>query len=278
MPASVTHLLDDLEARLEQAHAELTTLRDENRRLKHRLEQKSLAPEPSTQAAPAPAEAIAEGKTIAGRPAEAKEEGIEEVEVNTAATDNPTMPADEPESAHEAPKPEAPSPQALLKQWYVRYPQAFLTDHTSPLKVGIHEDLARHEPWSNKLIRRALAHYVNLPRYVKALREGAPRIDLDGISAGVVDATAAQAAIEKRRRQASNKGPAGKGGAGKERTGKDSTEKPRRPHKPRAAQPETPAGKAQSGAKPQSRETAQPPQSMEDKLASLQHRFGRGDS
>ncbi|SHM04811.1 ProQ/FINO family protein [Vreelandella subglaciescola] len=279
MPASVTHLLDDLEARLEQAHAELATLRDENRRLKYRLEQKALAPEPELSAPAAPvAEAIAEGKTIAGRPAEAKEEGIEEVEVNTAATDNPTMPADEPESAHEAPKPEAPSPQALLKQWYVRYPQAFLTDHTSPLKVGIHEDLARHEPWSNKLIRRALAHYVNLPRYVKALREGAPRIDLDGISAGVVDATAAQAAIEKRRRQASNKGPAGKGGAGKERTGKDSTEKPRRPHKPRAAQPETPAGKAQSGAKPQSRETAQPPQSMEDKLASLQHRFGRGDS
>lgn len=282
MPASVTHLLDDLEARLEQAHAELATLRDENRRLKYRLEQTSLAPEPSTPAAPVSAEAIAEGKTIAGRTAEPKEEGIEEVEVNTAATDNPTTPADEPESAHEAPKPEAPSPQALLKQWYVRYPQAFLTGHTSPLKVGIHEDLARLEPWSNKLIRRALAHYVNLPRYVKALREGAPRIDLDGNSAGVVDATAAQAAVEKRRRQASNKGAVGKGSAGKERTGKEgtgkeSTEKPRRPHKPKAAQPETPEGKAQSGAKPQSKEAAQPPQSMEDKLASLQHRFGGGD-
>lgn len=281
MPASVTHLLDDLEARLEQAHAELATLRDENRRLKHSLEQKAPAQEPSAPAAPV-AETIADGKTIAGRTAEPKEEGIEYVEVNTAATDNPTTPADEPESAHEAPKPEAPSPQALLKQWYARYPQAFLTGHTCPLKVGIHEDLARLEPWSNKLIRRALAHYVNLPRYVKALREGAPRIDLDGNPAGVVDATAAQAAIEKRRHQASNKGPAARGSArkertGKERAGKEHIGKPRRPHKPKSAQPDTPADKEQGGAKPQSGDTPQQPQSMEDKLASLQHRFGGGD-
>ena len=239
MPVSVTHLLDDLEARLGEAKAELTTLRDENRRLKHRLAQAPTAQEP-----PAPAEAA---------PSEA--EGDKEA----------APAAVEAEPPHEAAKPEAPSPQALLKQWYVRYPQAFLSAHTRPLKVGIHEDLARHEPWSSKLIRRALAHYVNLPRYVKALREGTPRIDLDGNPAGAVDATAAQAALEKRRRQEGSKGSAEKKNAGK----------PRRPEKPKAAKPSTPAGKVKGGENPQIEETPQqPPQSMEDKLASLQHRFG----
>lgn len=170
MPASVTHLLDDLEARLEQAHAELATLRDENRRLKYRLEQKALAPEPELSAPAAPvAEAIAEGKTIAGRPAEAKEEGIEEVEVNTAATDNPTMPADEPESAHEAPKPEAPSPQALLKQWYVRYPQAFLTGPYQPAESRH----SRRSGASRALVKQADSSRAGALRQLTALRQSA---------------------------------------------------------------------------------------------------------
>lgn len=264
MPASVTRLLDNLEARLEQAHAELATLRDENQRLKQRLAQTPpLAQEPKAESTQKSTQTDIQ-------------EGVQTVEVTATEKDHHAAPA-----AETDPVREAPSPQALLKQWYARYPQAFLTGHTQPLKVGIHEDLARQEPWSNKLIRRALAHYVNLPRYVKALREGAPRIDLDGNPAGVVDATAAQAAIEKRRHQASNKGPAARGSAGKERTGKERAGKehigkPRRPHKPKSAQPDTPADKEQGGAKPQSGDTPQQPQSMEDKLASLQHRFGGG--
>ncbi|MEC9482336.1 MAG: ProQ/FINO family protein [Halomonas sp.] len=83
---------------------------------------------------------------------------------------------------------EAPSPQALLADWYRRYPQTFFKGHTQPLKVGIHEDLAAREPWAEKLVRRALACYVHLPRYLKAVREGAGRVDLDGRPAGVVNA------------------------------------------------------------------------------------------
>ncbi|MGY4878768.1 ProQ/FINO family protein [Vreelandella aquamarina] len=92
-----------------------------------------------------------------------------------------------------------PTPHELLGQWYERYPLAFFKGHTKPLKVGIHQDLADREPWSNKLIRRALANYVNLPRYVKAMREGAERIDLEGNVAGIVDPKAAEFAANKRK-------------------------------------------------------------------------------
>ncbi|NIC06828.1 hypothetical protein HBJ55_15475 [Halomonas sp. DX6] len=92
---------------------------------------------------------------------------------------------------------QAPSADALLKQWYQRYPKTFFKGHTRPLKVGIHQDLAAREPWPEKLVRRALAGYVNLPRYLKAVREGAERIDLDGAPAGNVDDQAAEHAKRK---------------------------------------------------------------------------------
>ncbi|WP_231489513.1 ProQ/FINO family protein [Billgrantia saliphila] len=103
---------------------------------------------------------------------------------------------------------QAPSADALLAQWYQRYPATFFKGHTRPLKVGIHQDLAEREPWPEKLVRRALAGYVNLPRYLKAVREGAERIDLEGKPAGEVDTQAAEHAkrklerlqVERRRR------------------------------------------------------------------------------
>ena len=81
---------------------------------------------------------------------------------------------------------DAPSPQQLLKQWYSRYPQAFFKAHTRPLQIGIHEALIAAEPWSARLIRRTLACYVNLPRYMKSVRSGAQRVDLHGQPAGNV--------------------------------------------------------------------------------------------
>lgn len=80
-----------------------------------------------------------------------------------------------------------PSPHALLNEWYERYPSAFFKAHTRPLKVGIHKDLIAREPWSAKLIRRALANYVNLPRYLKSVRTGIERVDLDGAEAGTIN-------------------------------------------------------------------------------------------
>ncbi|MBB3143379.1 ProQ/FINO family protein [Halomonas organivorans] len=92
---------------------------------------------------------------------------------------------------------EPPSPQALLAEWYQRYADTFFKGHTRPLQVGIHEELAAREPWPEKLVRRALACYVNLPRYLKSVREGAERIDLSGAPAGQVDHGAAEHARKK---------------------------------------------------------------------------------
>ncbi len=87
---------------------------------------------------------------------------------------------------------EAPSPHALLAQWYKRYPKAFFKGHTRPLKTGIHLDLCACEPWPEKLVRRALACYVHLPRYLKSVREGARRVDLQGADSDVVSAEEAK--------------------------------------------------------------------------------------
>ncbi|MCG6658646.1 ABC transporter substrate-binding protein [Halomonas campisalis] len=107
------------------------------------------------------------------------------------------VPAGPPDQQGSLPIEPAPSAEALLAQWYQRYPQAFFKGHTRPLKVGIHLDLAADEPWPEKLVRRALAGYVNLPRYLKAVREGAERIDLAGRPQGRVDAQAAEHAQRK---------------------------------------------------------------------------------
>lgn len=92
------------------------------------------------------------------------------------------------------------SPQALLAQWYERYPRTFFKHHTRPLAIGIHESLAAREAAQEKLVRRALAGYVNLPRYLKSVRSGAARIDLDGREVGRVGEDDAQHAREQLKR------------------------------------------------------------------------------
>ena len=227
MAASVLHLLETLETRLEQKNAEITALREENERLKQQLAAVAALSASSTAGVEAPQEAPAE----------------------ISAQKTSTQP---------------PSPQALLKQWYQRYPNAFFKGHTKPLKVGIHQDLAEREPWSGKLIRRALANYVNLPRYVKSMREGAERIDLDGNPAGRVDKEAAQHASERR-----NEKP--------EKKVADSAP----PSAPKnAAQAVEPAKKAPQKISEQYPKTAvsekteqKKPLSLEEKLKGLQQKF-----
>lgn len=174
---------------------------------------------------------------------------------------------------------EAPSPHALLAEWYQRYPGAFFKGHTRPLKVGIHEALAEQEPWPEKLVRRALACYVNLPRYLKAVREGAERIGLDGKPAGQVDTKAAEHARKKLERlQAEGRGkgraapvqPRRADGKGKPGRGKTSG---------RGASGKRPAGEGAAGTAPTATQAApgaeggQParsaPATMEEKLAAL---------
>ncbi|WP_438455116.1 ProQ/FINO family protein [Vreelandella venusta] len=180
MAAPVLDLLGTLEARLEQTKAALNALREENEMLKRQLASQV----PQTQQPSQPLQDSAQSDVSATEPSA---EGVKPSDSQVISE----------VAAETAPQP--PSPQALLNQWYKRYPHAFFAGHTKPLKVGIHQDLAQREPWSGKLIRRALANYVNLPRYVKSMREGAERIDLDGNPAGKVDKEAARHASDRRR-------------------------------------------------------------------------------
>ncbi|MGC3873207.1 ProQ/FINO family protein [Halomonas sp. GXIMD04776] len=119
------------------------------------------------------------------------------------------LPDDQPSASGD----EWPSPQALLDEWYRRYTDTFFKGHTRPLKVGVHEDLMQREPWPDKLVRRALACYVHLPRYLKAVRIGAERVDLEGQPAGLVTEGEARHArkqleslqAQQRERDAANK-------------------------------------------------------------------------
>lgn len=78
-----------------------------------------------------------------------------------------------------------------------RDPVCFDWRQPRPLKVGLREDFVadEHPP---KAIRRALGAYCSRVKYLKALRAGTPRIDLQGQPAGDVtedDAANAQAML-----------------------------------------------------------------------------------
>lgn len=167
---------------------------------------------------------------------------------------------------------QAPSADALLKQWYQRYPRTFFKGHTRPLKVGIHHDLAAREPWPEKLVRRALAGYVNLPRYLKAVREGAERLDLDGEPAGSVDAQAAEHAkrklerLQSERRERDRAAGATPRRDGKAPRGRDDAKGHSRKAKPKSA-PKAKERGAPASANPAT--PADPEARMEAKLSAL---------
>ncbi|MBS9404285.1 ProQ/FinO family protein [Halomonas sp. TRM85114] len=187
---------------------------------------------------------------------------------------------------------DAPSPQALLAQWYRRYPDTFFKGHTRPLKVGIHQDLAAREPWPEKLVRRALAGYVNLPRYLKAVREGGERIDLEGQAAGTVDAQAADHARQKlerlqagradHSRQGSNRGetpqldPTRKSAVSETRSPGDTQSRHESRDKPAE---KAPAGKRVDapprGQKPTAERPSDSHATLEDKLSALLAKHNR---
>ncbi|SFC39438.1 ProQ/FINO family protein [Marinospirillum celere] len=92
---------------------------------------------------------------------------------------------------------EAMNPQQRLEHWVSKYPRAFMPGQPQPLKIGIHEDLLAAEGGDQKKIRRALAGYVKLPRYLRCLKAGAVRLDLQGSNAGFVTEQEAEFAREQ---------------------------------------------------------------------------------
>lgn len=212
----------DLKARLESARTRIRELENTNRELMARLtriQQMSGADNETSSAQPVPPDSLPESVAVTA-------EGSETVNAETSDNDASHLPTSEVTAESDAlpPAPDesstpteqnmsevvetAPleparediSPQALLKQWYRRYPKTFFERHTRPLAIGIHEALSAREPYSEKLIRRALAGYVNLPRYLKSVRVNAARIDLEGQEAGRVEEEDAQHAREQLKR------------------------------------------------------------------------------
>ncbi|UYF98701.1 ProQ/FINO family protein [Halomonas sp. GD1P12] len=273
MAASVQELIESLEAHLARTQHELQQLREENDRLRQtiseqRLSLESSQSEPLAQNAEDPPVEAQAPRPSTALGADSSEEGVHSSVAKAQAQTSPANLGDQ-KSEEVAAAPTPPSPHALLKQWYERYPNAFFTGHTKPLKVGIHHDLAERERWSGKLIRRALANYVNLPRYVKSMREGAERVDLDGRPAGLVDKEASQHASERRREPVSekplkreNREERDKAVSRPNQTQRKSVKRAEEPHK------ETPS----SNNAPQKHEDMKP-LSMEEKIKGLLQKF-----
>ncbi|WP_417665899.1 RNA chaperone ProQ [Pseudidiomarina sp.] len=103
-----------------------------------------------------------------------------------------------------------------------KFPQCFtLEGDAKPLKIGIFEDLAARladdETVSKTRLRTALRHYTNSWRYLRSVKVGTQRVDLDGADAGIIEeehqqhaeqtlaeskAVAAERAAAKRKEQA----------------------------------------------------------------------------
>lgn len=92
---------------------------------------------------------------------------------------------------------DALNPQQRLQHWIKSYPKAFMPGQPQPLKVGIHEDLLAAEGGEMKKVRRALAGYVKVPRYLRCMKAGAVRLDLLGRNAGFVTAEEAEFARQQ---------------------------------------------------------------------------------
>lgn len=80
----------------------------------------------------------------------------------------------------------------VLAYLAAKFPACFtLEGDAKPLKIGIFEELAQRlqddESVSKTRLRTALRHYTNSWRYLRAMKAGGERIDLDGNSVGTVE-------------------------------------------------------------------------------------------
>ena len=102
-----------------------------------------------------------------------------------------------------------PAPNPALPPLAETYPLCFDWDRPRPLKLGIHLDLrARHPDVPRLALRKALAVYCNRARYLKSLKAGLLRWDLQGQPAGLV--TLEQGAIARQQLKAGKPAATGK--------------------------------------------------------------------
>ncbi len=82
---------------------------------------------------------------------------------------------------------------AILAYLYETFPLCFIAEgETKPLKIGLFQDLAERLADDSKVsktqLRVALRRYTSSWRYLKCIKEGAQRVDLDGNPCGELEA------------------------------------------------------------------------------------------
>jgi ProP effector len=94
---------------------------------------------------------------------------------------------------------------ALIGQMAERWPKCFaiFERRRKPLKLGIHNDI--DVAVTPEELGLALRLYVSNPRYLRSMRAGADRIDLDGNPAGTVTESEAAAAAHQLARRVARK-------------------------------------------------------------------------
>ncbi len=107
-----------------------------------------------------------------------------ESEVNVAA--------DAPVESTEAVEVKRISTKEIIAYLAEKFPACFSTEgHAKPLKIGIFQDLAEKladdETVSKTRLRQALRHYTSSWRYLKAIKVGSFRVDIDGNNSAEID-------------------------------------------------------------------------------------------
>lgn len=85
------------------------------------------------------------------------------------------------------------------------FPKAFSREQPQALQVGIQEELLAKMPEQGSKIKRALASYTHAPFYLRAIKAGQPRVNLQGQAVGVVTAEDEAFAQERYQQQFGHK-------------------------------------------------------------------------
>lgn len=173
---------------------------------------------------------------------------------------------------------------AVITYLAEQFPQCFTeSGEAKPLKIGIFDDLAERLKDDDKVsktrIRTAIRHYTNSWRYLRCIKAGVARVDLDGAEAGIVEeghqqhaeeelaASKAQAAEKAAAKAAEVKAAKREAGDDSAGSGKTTEARKPKPAKPRPSAKPASAGKMKpkpaQGQNSRSKKAAIPLQAVE---------------
>ncbi|GIU41422.1 RNA chaperone ProQ [Shewanella colwelliana] len=137
---------------------------------------------------------------------------------------------------------------AILAYLYETFPLCFIAEgETKPLKIGLFQDLAERLADDSKVsktqLRIALRRYTSSWRYLKGVKVGAQRVDLDGVECGELEQEHidhAQATLKESQEKAKAKRVAKAAAAKSEGTAPKSEKKPFKKPAPKRTKPTAP--------------------------------------